>query len=121
MRPEGTAGWIDGEPFIVFQRCTECNRVWYFRRAFCPGCGHDQPLNCHSKGTGTVHTMSLVHRAPSADLRDLVPYLLLIVDVDEGFRLMAHGEQSLAIGDRVQAHFVEFAGRIIPRFEKYDN
>jgi hypothetical protein len=32
--------------------------------------------------------------------------------------MMAHGANDLAIGDRVSARFAEFAGRLVPYFEK---
>ena len=34
------------------------------------------------------------------------------------FRMMAHGDHDLAIGDRVTARFVPFAGQLVPYFEK---
>jgi uncharacterized protein len=38
--------------------------------------------------------------------------------MSEGFRMMAHGDNELAIGDRVTARFASFAGRLVPYFEK---
>jgi hypothetical protein len=32
--------------------------------------------------------------------------------------MMAHGDNDLAIGDRVNARFVQFAGRLVPCFGK---
>jgi len=32
--------------------------------------------------------------------------------------MMAHGDNGLAIGDRVTARFASFAGRLVPYFEK---
>ena len=32
--------------------------------------------------------------------------------------MMAHGDQDLAIGDKVIARFASFAGRIVPYFER---
>jgi hypothetical protein len=32
--------------------------------------------------------------------------------------MMAHGDNDLAIGDRVVAQFRQFAGRLVPYFEK---
>jgi len=43
---------------------------------------------------------------------------LLLVDTEDGVRLMAHGEQGLLIGDSVQATFREFSGSLIPHFLK---
>ena len=34
------------------------------------------------------------------------------------FRMMAHGEKDLAIGDEVTARFVMFAGKVVPYFVK---
>jgi uncharacterized OB-fold protein len=47
-----------------------------------------------------------------------VPYLIVLVDAAEGFRLMAHGDPALAIGDKVRAKFIQLAGKKIPYFEK---
>jgi uncharacterized protein len=47
-----------------------------------------------------------------------VPYNIVLVDTDEGFRMMAHGDKDLAVGDQVKARFARFAGRLIPYFEK---
>jgi len=115
---EKSRGWVDGDGCIVYQRCRACDNVWYFRRDFCPRCGsHDLQVN-NASGFGHVCALTLVHRAPSEELGKQVPYLVILVDADEGFRLMAHGNRSLAIGDRVQATYIDFAGRLIPFFEK---
>jgi len=71
-----------------------------------------------ASGIGQVCALSLVHRAPSEKLRRFAPYLIVMIDMEEGFRLMAHGDMSLTIGDRVRARFVDFGGTLIPRFEK---
>ena len=39
-------------------------------------------------------------------------------DAAEGFRMMAHGDNDLAIGDRVTVRFKPFAGRLVPHFEQ---
>ena len=115
-QPQGS--WIDGHAAIAYQRCDSCEKVWYFRRDFCPNCGSTDPKLCQASGTGRVYALSLVHRVPSEALRALAPYLIVMIDMDEGFRLMAHGDQSLEIGDRVCARFVDFGGNVVPRFER---
>lgn len=118
MNDQREGSWIDGHAAIVYQCCESCEQVWYFRRDFCPNCGSIDPKLCQASGTGRVYAQSLVHRAPSEALRALAPYLIVMIDMDEGFRLMAHGEQSLEIGDRVSARFVDFDGHLVPRFER---
>jgi hypothetical protein len=47
-----------------------------------------------------------------------VPYNIVLIDTAEGFRILAHGANDLAIGDRVVARFTRFAGRLVPFFER---
>ena len=47
-----------------------------------------------------------------------MPYNIVLVDTAEGFRMMAHGDNDLAIGDKVTAQLRPFAGRLVPYFEK---
>lgn len=103
---------------IAYQRCRGCGSVWYFARGFCPRCGAGDPEGLEASGRGTVYAATLVHRAPSEELRAHAPYLVVLVDADEGFRLMAHGEQGLAIGDRVEAGVADLAGHAIPFFAR---
>lgn len=110
--------WIQGAPGIVFQECRSCAHAWYFRRAFCPACGAPGPQERASVGNGTVHAGTLVHRAPTDEFRALAPYRIVLVDVDEGFRMMGHGAPGLAIGDRVRCGFRPLGERLLPYFEK---
>lgn len=110
--------WTTGEPAIVYQSCGACGALQYFRRSFCAACGAPDPVERPAGGTGTVYATSLVCRAATPETRAHVPYNIVLVDADEGFRMMAHGENDLAIGDRVSARFTPFAGRLVPYFEK---
>lgn len=110
------SGWTTGAAVIFYQSCDTCHQRWYFRRQFCPGCGNEEPLSHTSRGLGTIYSCSVISRPPSADLRSLAPYNVVLVDMDEGFRMMAHGSLFLHIGDRVSAIFREFGGRRLPYF-----
>jgi uncharacterized OB-fold protein len=76
------------------------------------------PASLQASGSGIVHARTLVARAPTEELRAHAPYLIALVDADEGFRLMAHGDPDLQIGDRVRARFALLAGHKIPYFDK---
>lgn len=115
---ERLADWTLGAQAIVYQHCAACGARQYFRRSFCAACGAPEPAPKRASGEGTVYATSLVCRAATPETRAHVPYNLLLVDTAEGFRMMAHGEKDLAIGDRVAAKFTEFAGRLVPFFEK---
>jgi len=112
------ADWTMGAEAIVYQSCAACGKLQYFRRGFCVSCGAPDPADKTASGAGTVYATSLVCRAATPETRAHVPYNIVLVDTAEGFRMMAHGDNELAIGDKVTARFVPFAGRIVPYFEK---
>ena len=115
---ESVQDWTHGGDGIAYQACNACRSVWYFHRGFCPMCGAAEPATKQASGRGTVHARTLVARAPTEELRAHAPYLILLVDAEEGFRLMAHGDKDLQIGDRVRATFADLAGKKIPYFTK---
>jgi uncharacterized OB-fold protein len=69
-------------------------------------------------GGGTVAALTLVHRAPDDAFRAEVPYALVLVELDEGVRVMAHGSADLHIGDPVRVAFRQIAGRLLPHFSR---
>lgn len=112
------ADWTTGTEAILYQSCPACTARWYIRRGFCPRCGDATPETHQASGCGTVHAVTTVARAPTEALRRHAPYTLLLVDAEEGFRMMAHGELGLAIGDTVHAGFHRFDGALLPRFQR---
>ena len=117
-RKQRLADWTSGEQAIVYQCCAACGRLQYFRRDFCAVCGATDLIEKISSGEGVVYATSLVCRAATPETRAHIPYNIVLVDASEGFRMMAHGDNDLAIGDSVTARFQLFAGRLVPYFEK---
>ena len=115
---ERLADWTKGEEAITYQTCTSCGHVQYFHRAFCAACGAADPREARASGKGRVYATSLICRAATPEARAHVPYNILLVDCAEGFRMMAHGDNALVIGDKVVAGYRQFAGRLVPYFEK---
>lgn len=112
--------WTRGRPALAFQSCRACGTRWLFARPFCPGCGATDVEMREASGLGTVHAATLVTRAPSDALRAYAPYRLVLVDADEGFRVMAHAAPEVAIGDRVAARFRPFGDGLVPFFERVE-
>ena len=115
---EKLADWTKGAEVIVYQQCAACGARQYFRRSFCAACGAADPQDKRASGEGKVYATSLVCRAATPETRAHVPYNILLVDASEGFRMMAHGDNDLAIGDKVTARYKQFAGKLVPYFEK---
>lgn len=112
------ADWTAGVEAIGYQCCAACRAVQYFRRTFCAACGAPDPMEKIASGQGTVYATSLVLRAATPEARAHVPYNIVLVDSAEGFRMMAHGANDLAIGDKVAASYRQFTGRLVPFFER---
>jgi uncharacterized OB-fold protein len=112
------ADWTRGEQAIVYQSCKACGGLQYFRRAFCAVCGSAELVEHRAGGEGTVYATSLVLRAATPETRAHVPYNIVLIDTKEGFRMMAHGDKDLAIGDKVNARFERFTDRWVPYFAK---
>jgi uncharacterized OB-fold protein len=110
--------WTTGAEAIVYQSCAACGARHYFRRCFCAACGAPDPIEKRAGGDGIVYATSLVVRAATPEARAHAPYNIVLVDAIEGFRMMAHGDSDLAIGDRVTARFARFTGRLVPYFER---
>jgi uncharacterized OB-fold protein len=108
--------WTRGGDRLVYFQCGGCGHRFYFRRGFCPACGAASPAARVSKGRGIVHASTLVHRAPSDAFRAIAPYRIVLVDLAEGLRVMAHGQASLAIADPVVGRIEIIAGRALPYF-----
>lgn len=103
---------------LRYQRCEACGNALTGQRYACPRCGSLRLGWCDAAGTGTVYAVSAVHRAPTEAFRALAPYTLVLVDLDEGPRVMAHGAPGLAIGTRVAGHPTQVGEQPLIRFDR---
>jgi len=113
--------WTLGGSLLLHQRCPACQHVWYFFRSFCPACGDDSPEQTQGNANGVVCATTLVHRAPDERFKALVPYRLVLVDMQDGMRVMGHAEASLQIGDQVRCEIHTLAGQPLPFFTRTDH
>lgn len=75
------------ERFMI-QRCQRCGAYQFYPRSHCSTCHHPELDWCEASGRGTVKTHTVVYRAPSAAFQQDVPYVLALVDLEEGVRVM---------------------------------
>jgi uncharacterized protein len=64
------------------QCCASCNLLRYPPTTGCPWCSHPQATWTAVEGRGTVYTYAEVHHAIQPALKDHLPYLILIVELD---------------------------------------
>lgn len=81
------AGLQDGK--LLLQHCPDCGAVEYYQQALCRTCGSDRLEHRPASGRGEVHAFSVVHRAPGPAFKDETPYAVLLVELEEGPRMIS--------------------------------
>lgn len=88
---------------LALQHCARCDHFVWYPRAACPGCLGDLAWRTVI-GEGVVHAVSVHHHSPRPDLT--APYAVVLVDLDEGVRLLSRmvggDPEQVAVGDRVR-------------------
>jgi uncharacterized protein len=72
------------------QRCTGCGRWIFYPRGLCPHCFSDDLAWEPVAGTGVVHAFTIVHRHPSPAFNAEIPYVVALIELDEGARLLSN-------------------------------
>jgi uncharacterized OB-fold protein len=99
------AGCRAGE--LLFQRCADCGGATHTPALICAHCLsralHWEP----SAGAGTVASYTVVHRPQTPAF--VVPYVPIVVDLDEGFTMLSNvigcRPADVHVGLRVQVEF----------------
>lgn len=91
--------------------CTNCGHVSFPQRSICPECRHEsvgklEPRQLAGKGQVVTHTV--VHDAPTGFELE-APYIMAIVELDEGPRITAQivdtDASDITVGTRVKSVF----------------
>jgi uncharacterized OB-fold protein len=109
--------WTENVPQLLVRTCGSCAHRWYLRRDFCPQCASDNVLVHVSEGSGTVMASTVVHRPPSDAPGSDMPFGIVLVDLDEGVRVMGRSTAGRRPGDRVAVDFRSYGRGSVPFFE----
>ena len=106
---------------LMIRKCRACGKTHFLPRHLCPACWSTDLEWIQSCGLGTVQSFTIIRRASLPEFAPRVPYVVALIDLKEGPRMMANilGEDALdtAIGDAVQVIFEARAeGTKIPQF-----
>jgi uncharacterized OB-fold protein len=109
---------------LLLQRCSDCGTLRFFPRYLCTECGSDNTGWVEATGRGTVHSFTVVHRAAFPEFQERTPYVVALIDLEEGPRMMSNivGADSLEveIGDAVTVEFEDRGddGAKVPQFRR---
>jgi uncharacterized OB-fold protein len=88
--PETERFWASARAeALSIQFCTRCERFYFYPRPFCPRCWSSEVEWRPVSGRGRVASYNVVRRAAPGVEED-VPYVVALVELDEGVRLMSH-------------------------------
>ncbi len=122
ISPDGAPYWAAAaEGRLEVQHCGKCETYQFPPGHLCRKCGAEGPQWKAITGNGTIHTFSIIHRAPLPAFRALVPYVVALIDLDEGPRIMTNivgdGALDCAIGDAVEVCFEDRGDSMkVPQF-----
>jgi uncharacterized OB-fold protein len=98
---------------LVIQRCNTCGELRWPPLAGCPECRSRDTTWDEVSPSGTIWSFVVYHRAFAAELKNEIPYTVVMVQLDDGpyvvGRFVADGRKP-TIGDRVTADFAEIDG-----------
>ncbi|GGA67336.1 hypothetical protein GCM10011385_21550 [Nitratireductor aestuarii] len=93
------------EGVLAYQYSPDADRAVFYPRVLCPF-GGKAPLEWRvSSGRGSIYSISLVHN-PKAD-----PHAVALIDLDEGFRMMAIVEGAAGTPDEIGRRVVVRIGQ----------
>jgi len=106
---------------LLIQRCTGCDRRQFYPRLRCVRCGGAVEWIAAS-GEGRVYSYTIVHRAAHEAFAPLVPYVVALVDLVEGPRMMSRlrvAPDAVRIGLGVRVAFERLSDEVtLPVFDE---
>ncbi|MBP1687292.1 MAG: hypothetical protein H6Q33_3435 [Deltaproteobacteria bacterium] len=108
---------------LRFQRCTDCGAWRHVPREMCAECGSWNWEWAKASGRGTVFTWTVVARALHPAFQSDTPYAPVVVEMDEGVRLLASvvdcPPDQLRIGMPVEVIFDAVTPEVtLPKFRR---
>ena len=94
---------------LRYQECPACGHRQFYPRAVCTACAAEPEWRTAS-GRGTVHTYTVIRQNWAEPFRGLVPYVVAMIDLEEGPRMMSNvtgcEPEDVRIGMAVEAYSV---------------
>jgi hypothetical protein len=95
---------------VNVQRCDACGTLQHPPDEVCHACGATTFGVQELSPRGTVVSLTVVHHAPNRELRDVVPYTIVLVSLDDApqIRVVGNIEGEARIGMPVEAYWEDF-------------
>ena len=109
---------------LLLQRCGDCGAYIFYPRTLCPACHSDRLEWKEAGGEGTIYTYTIARRAAGPAFQADVPYVIALIDLEEGPRMMSNivteDVEAVRIGQRVKVTFDDSGEYTLPKFTVVD-
>jgi len=108
---------------LCFQRCTDCSAWRHVPRDMCAKCGSLNWEWTKSSGKGKLFSWTTVRQPMLPQFADLVPYSPVVIEMDEGVRLVSWlidvPPEELRLGLPVEVVFDDVTPEVtLPKFRR---
>jgi hypothetical protein len=77
---------------LLIKECRACGRAFFYPRTYCPKCWSPDTVWKEASGRGSVYTFTVVYQNDLPPFRDRLPYVVAIIELEEGVRLTSNVE-----------------------------
>lgn len=108
---------------LILKQCRACNHSHFYPRELCPHC-HSNDLHwVEASGTGTIYSFTIARRPAGPAFKADVPYVIAVIDLDEGPRMMTNivtdDVEGVRIGQSVRVTFDDVTDDVtLPKFRQ---
>jgi uncharacterized OB-fold protein len=112
---------------LLVPRCSRCGKWVWQPKPVCPACHTPDPVWTEVSGAGRVASWTVIHPPVLPAFADTVPFVILLVELDEGVRMVGQlvdesgallvtdgADVGLEMGRRVVVRWREQGGVTLP-------
>jgi uncharacterized OB-fold protein len=111
-------GCAQGE--LRIRRCTRCEARFHFAYEWCPKCWSLSLSYERASGRGVVSHFCVVHQPPYPAFDEVTPYILALIELSEGVRIMSNvlecPPEAIRVGLPVVVRFEQRGDVTLPMF-----
>ena len=75
---------------LLIQKCQDCQKFVFYPKVICPFCLSDNLEWIKASGRGKIYSYMVVYSYQPQAFAEDVPYVVAIIDLDEGVRMMSN-------------------------------
>ena len=110
---------------LLIQECGDCGVRQFFPQAHCRSCLSENVEWIEAGGRGKIYSYTVVHRPPTAQFQEDAPYVVALIELEEGVCMMSNivgiEPSAVCVGMEVEVVFEEITPDIsLPKFRSSD-